>query len=63
MFCHLMSNISVHIARLQYFLRILMRIVRGEYLRMRRLKKQGRVPQQVWHYKDPSLLKGPERRA
>jgi hypothetical protein len=28
-----------------------------------RMKNRGPVPQQVWHDKDPSLLKGPERRA
>jgi hypothetical protein len=26
-------------------------------------KNRGPVSQQVWHNKDPSLLKGPERRA
>jgi hypothetical protein len=26
-------------------------------------KNRGPVSQQVWHDKDPSLLKGPERRA
>jgi hypothetical protein len=26
-------------------------------------KKRGPVSKQVWHVKDPSLLKGPERRA
>jgi hypothetical protein len=26
-------------------------------------KNRGPVSQQVWHHKDPSLLKGPERRA
>jgi hypothetical protein len=38
------------------------RRLNGEVLRMRP-ENRGPVSQQVWHDKDPSLLKGPERRA
>jgi hypothetical protein len=38
------------------------RQLNGAILRMR-LKNQGPLLQQVWYDKDPSLLKGPERRA
>jgi hypothetical protein len=34
-----------------------------ELLYALKAKNRGPVSQQVWHDKDPSLLKGPERRA
>jgi hypothetical protein len=38
------------------------RRLNGAVLRMRP-ENRGTVSQQVWHCKDPALLKGPERRA
>jgi hypothetical protein len=51
---------------LEWILHIPLRVVRGDWMVQSfgwDRKNGGSVSQQMWHNKDPSLLKGPERRA
>ena len=51
---------------LQFLQSVPMRVARGDWLGRSfgwDRKNRGPMSQQVWHDKDPSLLKGPERQA